>query len=307
VALPLLVSACAETAPQDELAGETAADDAIDGKADSAVDGAYTYFEVWADHRRCAFPMCGGMYLQRLNRTTTICHDGALRYSCYAPELDWSQSGLPPAQQQELVDAANRGASSYGAIALVRGRFASKSYPGVGNLGRFIVTEAWIAQSDSISFGVFAKVRDAGVRCVTWPCESIIEKGLNTSRSAMISEVGWAFGGFDPATTDRLVHDMVASPGGVIVAGDRYLFKANNQWTRGRTAYAAYRRLTDAAAASCFVGGCSSQLCTDEPGAISTCEWRDEYACYHTATCERQADGQCGWTDTPELQACLGN
>jgi hypothetical protein len=38
---------------------------------------------------------------------------------------------------------------------------------------------------------------------------------------------------------------------------------------------------------------------------ISTCEWRDEYACYQTATCERQPDGQCGWTSTPELDACL--
>jgi hypothetical protein len=56
----------------------------------------------------------------------------------------------------------------------------------------------------------------------------------------------------------------------------------------------------------CFVGGCSNQLCTDQPGAASTCEWREEYACYQTATCERQGDGQCGWTRTPELEKCLG-
>lgn len=58
--------------------------------------------------------------------------------------------------------------------------------------------------------------------------------------------------------------------------------------------------------AGCKVGGCSGQLCI-EPGdsGISTCEWRPEYACYRTATCERQASGGCGWTSTPELQACL--
>lgn len=55
----------------------------------------------------------------------------------------------------------------------------------------------------------------------------------------------------------------------------------------------------------CYVGGCSSQLCTDYPGAISTCEARPEYACYRNAACELQADGSCGWTDTPELQQCL--
>jgi len=56
----------------------------------------------------------------------------------------------------------------------------------------------------------------------------------------------------------------------------------------------------------CFVGGCSSQLCTDQPDAASTCEWREEYACYQKASCERQSDGQCGWTKTAELEACLG-
>lgn len=56
---------------------------------------------------------------------------------------------------------------------------------------------------------------------------------------------------------------------------------------------------------TCLTGGCSSQLCTDQPGAISTCEYREEYACYKTATCERQSNGQCGWTQTVELTSCL--
>lgn len=55
----------------------------------------------------------------------------------------------------------------------------------------------------------------------------------------------------------------------------------------------------------CYVGGCSGQLCTDDPEAISTCEWLEEYACYREATCERQIDGQCGWTQTDTLVECL--
>ncbi len=62
--------------------------------------------------------------------------------------------------------------------------------------------------------------------------------------------------------------------------------------------------------AACRAGGCSNQLCGDaskEP-LVSTCEWRDEYACYRSAKCERQATtGQCGWTPSPELQACLAD
>jgi hypothetical protein len=56
----------------------------------------------------------------------------------------------------------------------------------------------------------------------------------------------------------------------------------------------------------CQVGGCSSHVC-HEPGLeiITTCEWRPAYACYREATCERQADGACGWTVDDALQACL--
>jgi hypothetical protein len=59
------------------------------------------------------------------------------------------------------------------------------------------------------------------------------------------------------------------------------------------------------AMSGCYIGGCSSQICSDEPNAMSTCEYREEYACYRTAKCERQSSGQCGWTQTADLQMCL--
>lgn len=65
---------------------------------------------------------------------------------------------------------------------------------------------------------------------------------------------------------------------------------------------AAFHRLADA----CAPQGCSGQICADHE-VITTCEVRPEYACYETATCERQPDGACGWTPSPELDACLGN
>jgi len=57
--------------------------------------------------------------------------------------------------------------------------------------------------------------------------------------------------------------------------------------------------------AKCYVGGCSAQICSDEPDAMSDCMFRPEYACYKDAMCEQQASGLCGWTETPELVACL--
>ena len=62
-----------------------------------------------------------------------------------------------------------------------------------------------------------------------------------------------------------------------------------------------------ASAGRCYVGGCSSQLCTDKPDAVSTCEYTAAYACYQGAMCERQASGQCGWTETSSLRSCLAN
>ncbi len=54
----------------------------------------------------------------------------------------------------------------------------------------------------------------------------------------------------------------------------------------------------------CFVGGCSGEICADEPLA-SICIWEPEFACYQDARCERQSDGRCGWTMSDELRACL--
>lgn len=61
----------------------------------------------------------------------------------------------------------------------------------------------------------------------------------------------------------------------------------------------------EAAAGKCYVGGCSSELCTDAPDAVSSCIYREQFACYKNATCERQASGSCGWTQTAVLQTCL--
>lgn len=56
----------------------------------------------------------------------------------------------------------------------------------------------------------------------------------------------------------------------------------------------------------CFKGGCSGHVCTDNPDLVTTCEWKEEYACYQKAICERQPDGACGFRPTDELKSCLG-
>lgn len=59
---------------------------------------------------------------------------------------------------------------------------------------------------------------------------------------------------------------------------------------------------------ACVITGCSSHICADAEMA-STCEFREEYACYRTtnAKCERQSNGSCGWTPSSALTMCINN
>ena len=58
----------------------------------------------------------------------------------------------------------------------------------------------------------------------------------------------------------------------------------------------------------CYIGGCSSQICSSDPNAASTCEWLPEYQCYQDhGICEADANGVCDWRPTSDLQMCLDN
>lgn len=60
-----------------------------------------------------------------------------------------------------------------------------------------------------------------------------------------------------------------------------------------------------AEAKPCVVTGCSGQLCADSD-RVTTCEYREEYACYKAhGVCERDASGACGWRQTDALKSCL--
>ena len=61
----------------------------------------------------------------------------------------------------------------------------------------------------------------------------------------------------------------------------------------------------------CITQGCSGTFCVDEEQVnenqlASTCEWKESYGCYDKySTCERQGNGECGWTKNRDLDVCL--
>ncbi|MBP8810006.1 MAG: hypothetical protein KBG48_14040 [Kofleriaceae bacterium] len=289
------VAACTETAPVDEFATEETGE--IDeSKAD--LGGTYTFFEIKRDYRRCVSPLCGGYWVSRVNRTTTKCADGSYQPSCYMAEVRWDRLGLGAPAMDELQAAID------GSSVLVRGTVGKKDFGGqFGQLGEFRPTEAWIGQGPNPPAGPFAMVEESGVRCITTPCNFWREKKLNASTTASLAELGWESSGADDERVGRAISEIFER--NLIIAGDRYTVRGPGGTGKARTVSQFYVRARDKKA--CFVGGCSGQLCSDRPGAISTCEYRPEYACYQDAVCEEQIGGECGWTETDALAACLAD
>jgi hypothetical protein len=304
----LAITAPMLTACTDHVEDELEVDDATDGgdaKADLA-GGTYTYYFVKPDLRRCAAPFCGGVHYQLANAQSTRCFDGRKAEWCYAAGQDTNRLGLGEAGVGAYVEALNGAALSQGTKVLVRATVGGKDWGyGLGRFAELRPTEAWTGQGPSEAAGPLAKIEDTGVRCITFPCPSLRERKLNSSVRADIAELGWDKSG----ATDNQIGEALdrMHTDGLIVSGYRYTVRGPGGEAKARSVTQFYLRVTDKAVAKqCFVGGCSGQVCSDQEGVISTCEWREEYACYRSATCEVQPGGDCGWTPTPELQACLG-
>ncbi len=293
-----LAAACTDTV-EDEFASEDDVVEVDDSKSDIA-GGTYTFFTIERDLRRCASPYCGGYWIDRVNASTTKCHDGRFQERCYVATADFDRLGLGEAALDPVLSGMDGSGLQK---VLVRGTIARKTWSGVGVFGEFRPTEAWVGQGPNAPDGPFAMVEETGVRCITTPCPYFREKKLNSSATASLAEIGWEASG---ASEDAIAkaHGQIFT-NNVVIAGDRYSVRGPGGRGNARTATQFYFRAVDAK--TCFVGGCSGQICSENEGAISTCEFRPEYACYRDATCEPQADGECGWTETEELTSCLLN
>jgi hypothetical protein len=247
------------------------------------------YYSLRPDLRRCAFPLCGGYFVKRVNHSLTRCVDGKYMKECYVAEIDWNG--------QPAVEARAR---------LLRGQLVSKNYQGLRRLGELRVSESWFATHGTAA-GDFYRVKDRGVRCITHPCLTHQQSMLNSNAVLDIAGVDFSSGGAAASKVSEAL-EVMERPDGLIVsgsntpvtgpAGDYLMLKAASFYIR------AMRSKGSKPVKGCIRTGCSSQVCSDSD-VITTCEWRPEYACYKRARCERQADGKCGFTMTAALKACL--
>lgn len=294
------------TACTDHVEDELDVDDASVGdaaKAD-APSGTYTYYFVKQDVRRCVAPYCGGVFYRLANADTTRCADGKYAEQCYAASVDWSRLGLGEVGMAKVDEGLGKHALGPSTL-LVRAVVGTKSWANSPrDFAHLRPREAWIAQGPHDAAGPIAKIEDSGVRCIAAPCPSLRERRLNSSVKAEIADLGWDKSGASDDAIGVALDKMHTD--GLIVSGYRYSVSGPAGRAPARSVTQFWLRATDEVAdKTCYVGGCSGQICSENEGVISTCEWREEYACYRTATCEVQADGNCGWTQTAELQACL--
>jgi hypothetical protein len=113
----------------------------------------------------------------------------------------------------------------------------------------------------------------------------------------------------DLAVLPRLVHVMHAKLASLMrrpmMSAMRFL---TGLWMSAALAGCTFDPPTRARAEDgCHIGGCGAEVCSDQEGVVSPCIWYDALVCYRDATCARQPGGACGWTPTPELNACLAS
>lgn len=252
--------------------------------------------------RRCASPLCGGYFVSRVNQPRTRCANGREMDQCYVAEIDWK--GQP----------AVEGGGGRGDVGmLVKGELSEKTLQRFGKLGFLQVSESWRAASSNPPAGTFYRLRDRGIRCITHPCATHQEIKLNSTFERNIAGVEFEA---VKASDDLLsqAYSSLTGSEGIIVAGTdspvsgpagrSYSLKVTQFYLRAAPANANATETKKPPAKGCIKTGCSRVICADEE-MMSTCEWRPEYACYTTARCERQTDGKCGFTKTPELTECL--
>jgi hypothetical protein len=247
---------CAPAGEGDEL-GEFASESTDEVRAES-----FVMYRLRQDTRRCVSPLCGGVWVSRVNRSSTQCADGSLARECYVAEVDYTALGL----SADALDTF-RGRAA-GGHAIVRARLRGKTFGTFGTLGELVVTEGWRALTDAAPTGPFYAARDNGTRCLRAPCAHIDVSRLNYDLRMTIHTVSVsAIAGL----SDSDVHDVYEQMGdpGVIVAGPVRSRTVDGTTERSINATQVYLRVSEGVRDAQYCD--SSDQCTRTPyGAAPT-------------------------------------
>ncbi len=206
--------------------GEPVAEDQAESLAQDlrAAPARESYVRLRRDVRRCAAPLCGGFFIDAVNRDSLRCADGQRSAECYVSELELSALGLSEAQQATLRAEPDT-FLLLGAIQPRNTRF--------GVLGELVVSEAWQGHAGVSPSGDFFRARNEGIVCITSPCLSFSAELLNRNAPSR------PFAEIDVSAVDADASAAFAqldAPEGLLLAAERTTVRGPAGRARGLAA-----------------------------------------------------------------------
>lgn len=246
-----------------------------------------TYYRVVAqDFRKCAFPMCGGVYVSRVNFAQTKCQDGTWQDRCYVSEIDLASLGLPTGQENHVGTMARLGQ------VLVRGKLAKKTWAKGVSGTVLAASEAWLQLGDGAPSGTFYKVKDSGIQCITFPCPTIAEAKLNSTVTKNVTGLDLAGAGI-PDASQAKVWDALSTA--VMVAGSNVVVPKQGPAGDGTNlvATAAYLRVSPIASFCTADVECTMTVYTKPVETKSDCYCR---TCGDATDVDAASENEQAWT-----------
>ncbi len=253
-----------------------------------------TYFTVKPDYRECISPICGGWFVNAVNHKHLKCPDGSISKECYVGTNIINIPNLTLEQINQLKNAMNQ------SNVLIKGYISNtKDY------GLLTITSAWLSATKQKPKGAFLSISDNNIRCVTYPCPSI--DGLLLNKNIHKSLASYDLNAVS-ATKSQLAiaHAVVAKGNGLHISGTYINASGPAGMAHGIVASQFYLKLENTAPKFCRPTGCAGEICSNSD-VQSICVWKPEYACYRSASCAAQANGDCGWVMDNELRRCLNS
>lgn len=231
----------------------------------AGVDQSTFYIVTRRDFRKCAFPMCGGYYVKRVNRDETMCADGVLAEECYVAEFDLEALKLDGAAREQFDW------SLVGGHALVRGAIAQRTYGPDRVAGVLVAAEGWVGRAGSTPRGKFYRLRNISESCDKEPCPTVRATRLNTRWSRLLHGVELDQTGASQEARDEAVAAMAETPEGILAAGGVEVVGHEGHPLRSLIASEFYTRQLPSAGGK-FCGGIAAfpcgerQVCDLDPG-----------------------------------------
>lgn len=198
------LAACAPESPVET----TEADDT----EEAALSGDTVYVVTRQDMRKCAFPMCGGVFVKAVNKAKTKCLDGTKQAECYVAGLDLDAIGL-----SEQEDADLRAAATNGDV-LLSGEIVKVTPEGFPNGYATLKTfKAFQAATDNEVTGSIYTLASSGITCIKAPCASLQASKLNSTSVKPVTDVDLSALGLSDEQAS--VYLTTAFESGLVVSG----------------------------------------------------------------------------------------